>query len=77
MFPARPDTASSVTIVAIGYRARCSTPRCKNLGRLILRYADSGGRPIGNLEFCHAHARSRIAFARAAGLKVHDRREAS
>jgi hypothetical protein len=41
-----PDTATSVTIVALGYRARCTEPECENLGRLILRYADSGGRPI-------------------------------
>jgi hypothetical protein len=40
-----PDTAS-VTIVALGYRAPCSEAGCGNLGRLILRYADSGGRPM-------------------------------
>jgi hypothetical protein len=32
--------AISVTIVALGYRARCTEAGCKNLGRMILRYAD-------------------------------------
>ena len=70
-----PETAASVTVVAVGYRARCTVPRCKNLGRMILRYADAGGRPISNSEVCHAHARVRIARDRAAGLKVYDDRE--
>jgi hypothetical protein len=46
-----------------------------NLGRLILRYADAGGRPMSNGECCHSHARVRIEGARAAGLKVYDDRE--
>jgi hypothetical protein len=33
-----PETAASVTIVQLGYRARCTEPACRNLGRLILRY---------------------------------------
>jgi hypothetical protein len=66
-----------VAIVTISYRARCTMPRCKNLGRMILRYADPGGRPISNSEFCHAHARVRLARVRAAGLKVNDNRESS
>jgi hypothetical protein len=70
-----PETAASVTVVAVGYRARCTVPRCKNLGRMILRYADAGGRPISNSEVCHAHARVRLARDRAAGLKVYDDRE--
>jgi hypothetical protein len=70
-----PETAASVTVVAVGYRARCTVPRCKNLGRMILRYADAGGRPISNSEVCHAHARVRVARDRAAGLKVYDDRE--
>ena len=48
---------------------------CKNLGRMILRYADAGGRPISHLVLCHAHARGRIEGARASGLKVYDDRE--
>ena len=47
----------------------------ENLGRLILRYAAAGGRPMSSAEFCHAHARVRIARDRAAGLKVYDDRE--
>jgi hypothetical protein len=69
------DTPASVTILAAGYRARCTVLRCKNLGRLILRYADAGGRPLSNSELCHAHARVRIPRDRAAGLKVYDDRE--
>ena len=42
---------------------------------MILRYADAGGRPMNNAEFCHAHARVRIEGARAAGLKVYDNHE--
>jgi hypothetical protein len=64
-----------VTIIAVGYPARCSSPRCKNLGRLALRYTGSDGQVIGNLDFRHAPVR--MAFARAAGLKVYDDREAS
>ena len=41
-----PETAASVTIIAVRYRTlRCTEPGCKNLGRLLLRYADVGGRP--------------------------------
>ena len=72
-----PETAASVAIVTISYRARCTMPRCKHLGRLTLRYADAGGRPMSNAEFCHAHARTRVARNRAAGLKVYDDRESS
>ena len=71
------ETAAGVNIGAISYRARCAAPLCGNLARLGLRYADAGGRPIGSLDFCHAHARARISLARAAGLKVFDDREAS
>ena len=57
-----------MTVIPLGYRrALCRVSVCRNLARLILRYADSGGRPIGNGEFCHAHARVRIEGARAAG----------
>jgi aminoglycoside phosphotransferase (APT) family kinase protein len=72
-----PETAASVTVIAIGYRARCTESGYRNLGRLILRYADAGGRPMSNAEFCYAHARVRLARDQAAGLKVYDDREAS
>jgi hypothetical protein len=42
---------------------------------MILRYADAGGRPMSNAEFCYAHARERVARDRAAGLKVYDERD--
>jgi hypothetical protein len=48
-----PETAASVTIGALGYRARCAEAGCQNLGRMILRYADAGGPPMSNLQFCH------------------------
>ena len=64
-----PETPASVTIVALGSRARCTVPRCKNLGRMILRYADAGGRPMSSSEFCNAHARVRVARDRAAGSR--------
>jgi hypothetical protein len=70
-----PEITSSVTIITLGYRARCTEPACRNLGRLILRYADAGGRPMNNAEFCHAHSRARIASAGPAALKVYDDRE--
>jgi hypothetical protein len=69
--------AASVTVVTLGYRSRCTEPGCANLGRLILRYADAGGRPMNNSEFCHAQTRVRIEGARGAGLKVYDDREVS
>jgi len=64
-----------VTILAAGYCARCTVVCCKNLGRLILRYADAGGRPTSNVEMCHAHSRVKVAHDPAAGLKVYDDRE--
>ena len=45
-----PETAASVTIVPLGYRARCTDAGCASLGRLISRYADVGGRPMSNSE---------------------------
>jgi hypothetical protein len=68
---------ASVTIGALSYRARCTEARCKNLGRMLMIYADAGGRPISHPVLCHAHARVRLARDRAAGLKVYDDREAS
>jgi hypothetical protein len=72
-----PERPASVTIVALGYRVRCTEAGCRNLARLILRYADTGGRPMSNGEFCHAHGRVRIAREQVARLKVYDDREAS
>jgi hypothetical protein len=69
------ETPVSVTIITLGYRVRCTAPGCRNLGRMILRHADAGGRPIDNAEFCLRHGRSRIKSDRAAGLRVYDDRE--
>jgi hypothetical protein len=63
------ETAASVTINAIGYRA-LHRGRLWKPGRLTLRYAEAGGRPITNLEFCHGHGRLRVARDKVAGLKV-------
>jgi hypothetical protein len=70
-----PETPASVTIGALGYRARCTEAGCGNLARWVFRYAGAGGRPINNLQFCYAHARERLARNRAAGLKIYDDRE--
>jgi hypothetical protein len=72
-----PETAASVNIGAISYRARCTEARCKNLGRLLFIYADAGGRPIAHPVLCHGHGRVRLARDRAAGLKVFHDRESS
>jgi hypothetical protein len=72
-----PETAASVTVGAISYRARCTDAGCGNLARLGLRYADVGGRPIAHKVLCHVHGRARIARDQAAGLKVYDDREPS
>jgi hypothetical protein len=61
-----------LTILAVGYRARCTEAGCANLGRLILRHADAGGRLMSNSEFCHAHARVKLSRDRAGGLRVYD-----
>lgn len=70
------ETPASVTIGALGYRARCREAGCGNLARVGLRYVDSGGRPMTTLVFCHGHGRLRVEHDRAAGLKVYDDREA-
>jgi hypothetical protein len=70
------DTAS-VTILRIGYRARCNATGCGNVARMILRYADRGGRPIANLERCNSHARVAIEHNTKARLTVYDDRESS
>jgi hypothetical protein len=66
-----------VTIGTLGYRARCTEAGCGNLARLDFCYADAGGRPMKNVEFCFAHARERLARDRATVLKVYDDREDS
>jgi hypothetical protein len=40
-----PEPVASVTIGALGYRARCTAPWCHNRACRIFRYADVGGRP--------------------------------
>ena len=75
MITSQTVTATSVTIITLGYRARCTEPNCPNLGRVILRHADVGGRPMANAEFCNAHGRARIERDRAAGLRVYDNRD--
>jgi hypothetical protein len=69
------ETAASVTVGALSYRARCAEAGCKNLGRLLFIHADAGGRPIGHAVLCHGHGRERLARDRAAGLKIYDDRE--
>jgi hypothetical protein len=71
------ETATSVTLITLGYRARCTEPGCRSLGRVILRYADAGGRPMTNVEFCNMHGLATIEHDRTAGLKVYDNRESS
>jgi hypothetical protein len=44
---------------------------------MILRYADTGGRPMSSAEFCNAHGRASIERGLAAGLKSYDDRESS
>jgi len=68
--------AAMVTILTIGYRARCTEPKCRNLARAIIRYADRSGRPLSNLERCNAHTREAFERENKAGLTIYgDRRE--
>jgi hypothetical protein len=69
------ESPNILTIIPLGYRARCTEAGCRNLGRVILRHFDAGGRPMDNAEFCNAHARARIEGDRGAGLRVYDDRE--
>ena len=71
------ETAASVTVRLISYRARCTKTGCENVGRYLFIYADAGGRPIAHPVLCHAHGRERIARDKKAGLKVFDDREGS
>jgi hypothetical protein len=68
------ELATSVTIITLGYRARCTVAGCRNLGRVILRHADVA--PMTSREFCLKHGRERVERDRAAGLRVYDEREA-
>jgi hypothetical protein len=43
MISEQTGTATSVTIITLGYRARCTEPGCRNLERVILRHADASG----------------------------------
>jgi hypothetical protein len=43
-----PDSAASVNIGAICYRARCTEVGCKNLRRRLMIYVDAVGRPIAH-----------------------------
>ena len=72
-----PETAATVNIGAISYRAQCTELGCTSLGRMMMIYADAGGRPIRHPVVCHEHARVRLERDRAAGLKVFDDREVS
>jgi hypothetical protein len=74
---ANPETAASVKIGPISYRAGCSEAGCRNLGRLQMIYADAGGRPIAHPVHCHEHGHERLTRDRTAGLKVFDDREGS
>jgi hypothetical protein len=38
------ETATTVTIITLGYRARCTEADCRNLGRVVLRHADAAAR---------------------------------
>jgi hypothetical protein len=71
----RHEIATSVTIITLRYRARCTEHNCPNLGRVILRHADACGRPMTNAEFCNPHGRARIERDRAAGVRVYDNRD--
>ena len=41
------ESPKILTIIPHDYRARCTQARCRNLGRVILRHFDGGGRPDG------------------------------
>ena len=63
-----------LTVITLGYRARCTERECGNLARALLRYADASGRPLSNLERCNAHARAAIECATKAKLTIYDER---
>jgi hypothetical protein len=63
-----------MNIGAISYRARCTEAGCKNLGRMLMIYADAGGRPLSHPVICHEHARRKLTRDTRRGLKVYDDR---
>ena len=71
------ESPKILTIIPLGYRAHCIEAGVSQPGRVILRHFEAGGRPMSNSEFCNAHARARIEWGRALGLRVYDDREAS
>jgi len=68
------EDAACLTVLTLGYRARCTERGCGNLVCAIIRNADRSGRPISNLERCNTHAREVIERETKAGLTVHDDR---
>jgi hypothetical protein len=63
-------------ILKLGRYPRAAPRPGKNLGRLLMIYADAGGRPIAHPVLCHEHSRERLARD-GAGLKAFDDREGS
>jgi hypothetical protein len=63
-----------MNIGPITYRARSTEAGCKNLGRMMMIYADAGGRPIAHPVLCDGHGLVRLTRDRTAGLKVFDDR---
>jgi hypothetical protein len=49
------ELATSDTVIAFGYRARCTEAGCRSPRRVILRHADIGGAPATGREFCLKH----------------------
>jgi len=74
MYEASVQESSMLTILSIGYRARCSVTGCGNLAQTIIRYADRGGRPLSNLERCNRHAREALEHDREAGIVIYEER---
>ena len=69
------EAAASVTIVPLGYCARGSEPGCRDLGSLILRYADARGRPMNNADSVTHTAGRGLRVPDPRGLKIYDDRQ--
>ncbi len=70
------EEPSCLTVLTLGYKAKCTEPGCHNLARVILRrQGDRSGRPLSNLERCHGHARAELERATKAGLTIYDQRK--
>jgi hypothetical protein len=69
---ARNESPKILTIITLGYRARCTQAGCTSLGSVILRHFDAGGRPMDNAEFGNAHAKVRIERDRMRLWDLHD-----